>query len=147
MRKNRFPKIILINPQLPENIGLSARAMMNCGFNDLRIVNPREGWPNKIAIRASAHGKHIIKNAKIYNCFRDSISDLSLLIGTSVRKRFANKKHFNKFENLFNAINFSSKVGMVFGPERSGLTNEEISVCDCIISMPIYNKSSSLSKA
>ena len=53
MVKNNFPIIILVNPQLPENIGLCARAMMNCGFNDLRIINPRESWPNKKTIRSS----------------------------------------------------------------------------------------------
>ena len=63
MQKNKFPVIVLVKPQLPDNIGLSARAMMNCGFNELRIVNPREKWPNKIAKSSSAHGDFIIENA------------------------------------------------------------------------------------
>ena len=60
MEKIKFPVIILINPQMPENIGMSARAMMNCGFSELRIVNPREIWPNKIAIKAAAHGSYTV---------------------------------------------------------------------------------------
>ncbi len=144
MQKNKFPVIVLVKPQLPDNIGLSARAMMNCGFNELRIVNPREKWPNKIAKSSSAHGDFIIENAKVYKKFEDSISDLNFLIGTSARKRFVNKKHYKSFEILFKNTNFNLKTGIIFGPERSGLTNKEISVCDYIFSLPIYNNSSSL---
>ena len=66
VEKNKFPQIILINPQLPENIGMSARAMMNCGFQNLRIVNPREKWPNESAIKSSAHAKNIIKKSSLF---------------------------------------------------------------------------------
>ena len=80
MVKNKLPIIILVNPQLPENIGLSARAMMNCGFSELRIVNPREIWPNKIAIKAAAHGSYILENAKVYKNVAESTKDLNFLI-------------------------------------------------------------------
>ncbi len=144
MEKIKFPVIILINPQMPENIGMSARAMMNCGFSELRIVNPRERWPNNIALKSAAHGSFILDKAKIFNNFETSTKDLKFLIGTSVRKRFANKNHFFDFKSLFKSFPISSKVGIVFGPERSGLTNEQISKCDCIFSLPIYKKKSSL---
>ena len=144
MVKNNFPKIILVNPQLPENIGLCARAMMNCGFNDLRIINPRESWPNKKAIRSSAHGQDIINDAKIFKDFKSATMDLDFLIATSVRRRFINKNHFFNFKELFKKFNSYSKTGIVFGPERSGLINDEISKCNCIFSLPVHNKSSSL---
>jgi len=144
MLKNKFPVIILANPQLPENIGLSARAMMNCGFKELRIINPKAGWPNDKAIRSAAHGDDIIKNVKVYKNFKDSTSDLKFIIATSVRKRYANKKHFFEFNRLLKSINFSEKIGIIFGPERSGLTNKEISMCDCIFTIPVYNQTSSL---
>jgi len=144
MEKIKFPVIILINPQMPENIGMSARAMMNCGFSELRIVKPREGWPNTIAKKSAAHGSFILDKAKIFDSFNSSTKDLKFLIGTSVRKRFANKNHFFDFESLFKSFSLSSKVGIVFGPERSGLTNEQISKCDCIFSLPIYKNKSSL---
>ena len=144
MVKNKLPTIILANPQLPENIGLSARAMMNCGFSELRIVNPRETWPNKIAIKAAAHSAYILENAKVYNNISESTKDLKFLIGTSVRKRFANKKHFFDFNNLFKSFKIYSKIGIIFGPERSGLTNEEIAKCDCIFSLPLQKPNTSL---
>ena len=77
MLKNKNLAIILVNPQLPENIGMSARAMMNCGFYDLRIVNPRDGWPNKLAIKSSVHAKKIISKTKIFDSFENSVSDLN----------------------------------------------------------------------
>ena len=144
MVKNNLPVIILVNPQLPENIGLSARAMMSCGFSELRIVNPREIWPNKIAIKSAAHGSYILENAKVYKNVAESTKDLKFLIGTSVRKRFANKKHFFNFNNLFESFKIYSKVGIIFGPERSGLTNVEIAKCDCIFSLPLQKNYTSL---
>jgi len=144
MVKNKLPIIILVNPQLPENIGLSARAMMNCGFSELRIVNPREIWPNKIAIKAAAHGSYILENAKVYKNVAESTKDLKFLIGTSVRKRFANKNHYFNFNDLFESFKIYSKVGVIFGPERSGLTNEVIAKCDCIFSLPLKKKNTSL---
>ena len=144
MVKNNLPIIILVNPQLPENIGLSARAMMSCGFSELRIVNPREIWPNKIAIKSAAHGSYILENAKVYKNVAESTKDLKFLIGTSVRKRFANKKHFFNFNNLFESFKIYSKVGIIFGPERSGLTNVEIAKCDCIFSLPLQKNYTSL---
>ena len=141
---NKYPKIILINPQLPENIGMSARAMMNCGFNDLRIVNPREHWPNQIAINSSVHAKKIVKNIKVFDNFNESVSDLNFLIATTVRKRFLRKEHYFDFSDLAKSLPTFSKVGIIFGPENSGLTNKHISKCDCIFSIPLLVKNSSL---
>jgi len=117
---NKYPKIILINPQLPDNIGMSARAMMNCGFNDLRIVNPREQWPNQIAIDSSVHAKKIVNQIKVFKNFDESVSD------------------------LMKSLTSFSKVGIIFGPENSGLTNKHISKCDCIFSIPLSINNSSL---
>ena len=147
VEKNKFPQIILINPQLPENIGMSARAMMNCGFQNLRIVNPREKWPNESAIKSSAHAKNIIKKSKVFNNIEEATSDLEFIIATSVRKRFARKKHFFDFNSLMRFIPNKSKVGIIFGPENSGLNNEDISKCNCIFSLPMENKDYSLNLA
>ena len=144
MLKNNFPVVILVNPQLPDNIGMSARAMMNCGFNNLRIVKPREGWPNKIAIHSAVYAKKIIEKAKIYSSFEDSISDLNFLIATSIRKRISNVEHLYDYNKLSKFISSYSKVGLVFGQENSGLTNEHISKCNCIFSIPLYNMNNSL---
>ena len=141
---NKYPKIILINPQLPDNIGMSARAMMNCGFNDLRIVNPREQWPNQIAIDSSVHAKKIVNQIKVFKNFDESVSDLNFLIATTVRKRFLRKIHFFNFSKLMKSLTSFSKVGIIFGPENSGLTNKHISKCDCIFSIPLSINNSSL---
>ena len=144
MLKSNLPAIILVNPQLPENIGLSARAMSYCGFDDLRVIRPREGWPNKIANKSAANAEFIIKKAKIFNNFDDAVSDLNFLIATSVRERFLNKNHYFEFNQLINNISKYSKIGIVFGPEKSGLTNANISKCDCIFSLPILKNKLSL---
>lgn len=145
MLKNKFPFIILVNPQLPENIGLSARAMMNCGFENLRIVKPRETWPNKIAKKSAAHASYIIDKAKVFKSFNDAVKDLHILLGMTVRKRYINKQHyFNFSKNLQNILLKQNKVGFVFGPERSGLTNNDISKCNYIFSLPMFNNKNSL---
>lgn len=144
MQRNKSPSIILVNPQLPENIGLSARAMMNCGFKDLRIIEPREKWPNKTAVQSSAKAKNIIKNAKIFTNINEATSDLKFLIATSVRKRFLNKKHYYNFNDVLSNITNLDNVGVLFGPEKSGLTNQHISKCDCILTLPTFNNKLSL---
>ena len=91
------PSIILIRPQLPENIGMVARAMDNNGFKKLILVNPREKWPNNIAIKSSANSKKIISLAKVFNNLDQAVSKFDFIIATSVRKRFINKPYLNSF--------------------------------------------------
>ena len=115
MEKNKYPVIILVRPQLPENIGMCARAMMNCGFTDMRIVSPRIEFPNSVAIKSAAHADQIIKNSKVFNNLEQATYDLSFLIATSVRERFANKKHIFDFDDLTNSIPNFRTTGIVFG--------------------------------
>ena len=79
--KSIKPSIILVRPQLPENIGLTARAMQNCGLEKLILVSPRKSWPNKKAIDSSAKAKSIIKNVKVFNSIKDAVSNYNYLIG------------------------------------------------------------------
>ena len=116
MENKKLPIIILSNPQLPENIGLSARAMMGCGFKNLRIINPREKWTNSIAQRSSDHANNIIKKTKLFKNFDEAISDLNFVIGTTVRKRIIRKKHLISFPELIENLPNDSKTGIVFGP-------------------------------
>lgn len=142
--KRFIPSIILVRPQLPENIGLTARAMQNCGLSKLIIVSPREKWPNKIAINASANAKLIIKNAIIYNSVDEAVSKFNFLVALSARNRFLQKPHQNKFDTLFKKIPKFQKFAFVFGPEQSGLSNKDLALCDYIFTIPTHKNNRSL---
>jgi tRNA/rRNA methyltransferase len=133
MDNKKFHSLILVRPQMGENIGACARAMKNFNFfNELRIVSPRDGWPNEKAIRNSAGGFDIIESAKIFDNLNDAISDLEYLYASTARKRDMN---INSVEvrNLKKDYNLNLKSGVMFGPENSGLSNDEIHLANKII--------------
>jgi len=142
--KNIIPTIILVKPQLPENIGLVARAMDNCGFDKLILVSPRENWPNDKAIKSAANSSIIVKNVKIFDSIDKAVSKFNYVIATSARKRFLNKPHKINFQNLFSEAINNKNIAILFGPENSGLTNKDLSLCDCIFTIPLSNKNTSL---
>ena len=115
-----------------ENIGAAARVMANFGLDDLRIVNPRDGWPNPKALEMSAHAEGVIQNAKIFESLAEAAADLHYLYATTVRKRGLDKEVISPKEIVFNG-----KTGIVFGGERTGLENDEVALCDKIISIPV----------
>jgi len=104
------PVIVLVRPQLPENIGLTLRAMHNCGLDKLIIVSPREKWPNQKAINAAANAKAIIKKVKIFNSINEAVSNYNFVIATSARKRFLQKPHKKDFLSLFKELPNSKKL-------------------------------------
>ena len=134
---------ILVRPQLGENIGASARALKNFNLSKLRIVNPRCGWPNQKAIATSVGAKNILQSSKIFNSLNKSVGDLDLIFVTTSRIRKVNKKIISIFD-LNKKIKKKQKIGIVFGPEASGLSNEEISCADYIIKIPTNKKFNSL---
>ena len=134
---------ILVRPQLGENIGAVARALKNFNFNQLRIVNPRCGWPNQKAIATSVGAKNILQSSKIFNSLNKSVGDLDLIFVTTSRIRKVNKKIIS-ISDLNKKIKKKQKIGIVFGPEASGLSNEEISCADYIIKIPTNKKFNSL---
>ncbi len=143
------PTIILVRPQLSENIGMVARAMDNFGFSKLSIVSPRDGWPIEKAKRAAKHGDKIINKAKIYNSLDDAISNYDLVIATSNRKRFLTKKTSSNFNLLIKKIRDFNNTAILFGPENSGLSNQDIRLANFLFTIPTYylNKSLNLSHA
>ena len=138
------PSIILVRPQLPENIGMVARATHNCGFKKLILVSPREKWPNQRSIDASAKGKVIVKNAKLFQSISAALSSFHYVIATSARKRFLQKPHQNDFSKLFKKIPLHCKIAIVFGPENSGLSNDDLNLCDCVFSISLSRQNQSL---
>ena len=113
------PSIILVRPQLPENIGMVARAMDNCGFNKLILISPREKWPNQKAIKAAANSKKIIDKVVVFLSLKKALLSFSYVIATSSRKRFLQKPNYNNFIKFFKEIPTNKKIAVVFGPENS----------------------------
>tara|TARA_Y100001970_G_scaffold128175_1_gene158263 strand:+ start:17118 stop:17840 length:723 start_codon:yes stop_codon:yes gene_type:complete len=136
--------IVLVRPQLPENIGLVARAMQNNGLNKLVIISPREKWPNQKALKSSSNAKKIIQNAKVFNSLEKGIEKYQLVIATSARKRFLFNKYYHDFDLLFSNIPNVTNIAILFGPENSGLTNKDMNLCDFIFTIPTSNKNTSL---
>ena len=148
MRKNN-PYIILVRPQLPENIGMVARAMDNCGLNKLILVSPREKWPNEKAIDSSANSKIILNQVKVFNSLKKALSSFNYVVATSNRNRLLQKPTNNIFVELFKKIPITKKIAFVFGPENSGLSNEDLMLCDSIFNIKLSktNRSLNLSHA
>ncbi len=141
--KNKFG-FILINPQLGENIGACARSMKNFGFSKLNIVNPKINFPNH-KVKATAVGAYdIIRTAKVFDKIEQAISPFNLVISLSARRRDINKKHisFNEFRKIIKKENQS--IGLMFGPEASGLSNKDLSYSNYILQIPTVPKFKSL---
>ena len=142
--KNKFG-FILVKPQLGENIGACARSLKNFGFSKLKIVTPKQDWPNNKAKATSVGAIDIIKKTKIYNNTVDAISEFDIVFSLSARKRDINKKHIslNNFLKII-SLKKNCKFGLMFGPEASGLSNEDLSYSNCIIQIPTSKKFKSL---
>ena len=138
------PTIILVRPQLSENIGMAARAMDNFGLSKLSIVNPRDGWPSKKAESSAKHADKIINRAKVYKSLEDAVSNYDLVIATSNRKRFLTKKTYDSFNMLLKKIREYRNTAILFGPENSGLSNQDIRLANFLFTIPTYNTNKSL---
>ena len=138
--------IILVAPQMGENIGAVARAMKNFDIYDLRIVDPRDGWPNEKAVSMSVGAADLIANARIFGSVVDAISDLSYVYAATATPRDMNKEYvFSR--DLKEDIPKTGKVGIMFGRENCGLNNHEISYANKIITIDTNLSFSSLNIA
>ena len=134
---------ILVRPQMGENIGSVARAIKNFNIKHLTIVNPRCHWPNQKALATSVGAKDILKSTKVYDSIEKSIGDLDIIFASTSRIRRINKKIISIFD-LKNKVKKKRKIGILFGPEASGLSNDEISYADYLVKIPTNKKFSSL---
>ena len=125
---------ILHKPQLSENIGACARAIKNFNFKKLIIVNPKPLFPNDKILATSVGAKEIIKNSKVYEDMESAAKKFDYIVATTSRFRNINLKHI-RLNNL-NEIDFSKKIGFLFGSEASGLSNKEISYANCALQIP-----------
>ena len=147
---NKGPCVILVQPQMPENMGMTARAMMNCGLTDLRLVSPRKNHLTDKAIASSTHGADVLRSAQVFESVQDATADLNLALATTARPRDNTMDVYLPEEGAREAqeiIESGGKVGFLFGREKSGLTNEDLSYCDGIISIPLNPAYSSLNLA
>ena len=133
---------ILHKPQLSENIGACARAIKNFNFNKLIIVHPKPIFPNDKILATSVGAKEIIKNSKVYEDMESAAKKFDYIVATTSRFRNINLKHI-RLNNL-NEIDFSKKIGFLFGSEASGLSNNEISYANCTMQIPANLKFKSL---
>ena len=141
------PTIILSEPQLGENIGACARAMANFGLCDLRLVSPRDGWPNPKAEAMAALADPVISAARIYHSVPSAIGALRLVFAATARDRSMAKPVLNPAEAALRLRQAAAKgiaAGVLFGNERAGLTNDEIALADCVVTIPTDPRFSSL---
>lgn len=138
--------IILVKPQMGENIGAAARIMHNFGLSELRLVSPRDGWPNEKATSMASGAGEIITAAKIFDTFEEATADLTMLYATTARERDMNKPAVTPRE-MSNELDATMKIGIVFGPERSGLENFEVTHCNKILYIPVNPEYKSLNIA
>ena len=144
------PAIILVAPQLGENIGATARAMLNFGIDDLRIVNPRDGWPNPKAEDMSKGAISVIENARIFESLADAAHDINRLYATTARPRDMVKPIITPedcAQNIMQNAEAGEKSAIMFGPERSGLNNDDLTLCDSIVIIPVSEVYGSLNLA
>lgn len=150
------PAIILVRPQLAVNIGMCARAMANFGLSDLRVVNPREGWPRTGALRkgafaAAAGAVYLLEKAKLYDTAEEAIADLQFVWATTARARGGYSKRVEAPVIAMNetaaGIAAGQKHGVMFGPERAGLDNDEVTLADALVTFPVNPAYASLNLA
>jgi tRNA/rRNA methyltransferase len=146
----KAPIVILVEPQLGDNIGAAARAMANFGLSELRLVKPRDGWPNPRAWVAASGADRILDRAKLYDSAADAIADLTYVLATTARAHDQAKPVVGPSEAaslIAPRIKAGENVGLLFGRERYGLENTEISLADRIVTLPVNPAFASLNLA
>ena len=134
------PAIILVTPQLGENIGAAARAMLNCGLTDLRLVAPRDGWPNLAAERAAVGALELMPPVRVFEELGAAIADLTMVYATTARDRDMVKPIVTARQAASEArahLAVGGKVGFLFGPERTGLLSDDVSLANKLITVPL----------
>ncbi len=144
------PVVILVNPQLGQNIGASCRAMLNFGLTELRLVKPRDGWPNPDANAMAAGAVALIENAKVYETTAEAVADLKYVLAATARRRELEVPVIGTKDVGERLQAYAAKgvpTGILFGPEKAGLTNADVVLADAILTYPINPAFQSLNLA
>ena len=141
------PIIVLVRPQLGENIGKAARAMLNFGLTEMRLVAPRDGWPNPDAGPAAAGADRVLADAKVYDTAADAVADCSHVYATTVRKRGVTKPIVDPETAAQQISCATGRSAILFGAERSGLETSDVALARAILTVPINPDFGSLNLA
>jgi tRNA/rRNA methyltransferase len=144
------PVIVMVRPQLGENIGMAARAMLNCGLSTLRLVAPRDGWPNERAQRAASGADIVLERARVFDTVGEAVADLQHVVATTARNRELTQRIVTArraASEMRGWIGQGDAVGILFGPERTGLENDDMVHADTALSIPLNPQFSSLNVA
>lgn len=144
------PAIILVEPQLGENIGTAARAMLNCGVTDLRLVRPRDVWPNGRAYAAASGADRVLDAAGLFPSTEAAVADLERVYATTARHRYTVQHIMTPraaADDMRAYVAKGGKVGILFGPERTGLQNPDLTMADVLVTVPLNPAFSSLNLA
>ena len=144
---NPHPAIVLVRPQLGENIGKTARAMLNFGLTDLRLVAPRDGWPNPSSGPAAAGADEVLQRARVYPTLAEAVADCPHVYATTVRKRGVSKPVLTPEEAARAIHTEPGQSALVFGAERSGLDTDDVALARAIVTVPINPAFASLNLA
>ena len=141
------PVIVLVRPQLGENIGKAARAMLNFGLTEMRLVAPRDGWPNPSAGPAASGADIVLENAQVYDSVADAVADCANVHATTVRKRGVTKPVLTPEQAAHEMASLPGRHAVLFGPERSGLETDDVALARTIVTVPINPEFGSLNLA
>jgi len=145
-----MPAVILVNPQLGQNIGAACRAMLNFGLTELRLVKPRDGWPNPDANAMAAGAVALIDNARVFETTAEAVADLKYVLAATARRRELEVPVIGTGEVGAQLHDFAANdvpTGILFGPEKAGLKNEDVVLADAILTYPINPAFQSLNLA
>ena len=141
------PAIVLVRPQLAENIGKAARAMLNFGLTDLRLVSPRDGWPNPDAGPAASGADALIRDARVFGSVAEAVADCAHVYATTVRKRGVTKPVVTPEAAAGEMRGRGERSAILFGPERAGLETDDVALARTILTVPINPEFGSLNLA
>jgi tRNA/rRNA methyltransferase len=141
------PVIVLVRPQLGENIGKAARAMLNFGLTEMRLVAPRDGWPNPSAGPAASGADIVLERAQVFVTLAEALADCEHVYATTVRKRGVTKAVLTPEQAAQQITTKAGRHAIMFGPERSGLETDDVAVAGSIITVPINPEFGSLNLA
>jgi tRNA/rRNA methyltransferase len=141
------PVIVLVRPQLGENIGKAARAMLNFGLTEMRLVAPRDGWPNPSAGPAASGADLVLESAQLFDTVQEAVADCSTIYASTVRRRDLVLPVLTPEEMARNIAADAGRTAILFGPERSGLETEDVALSTAIVTVPINPEFGSLNLA
>ncbi|WP_028970453.1 RNA methyltransferase [Sphingomonas sp. URHD0057] len=141
------PVIVLVRPQLGQNIGKAARAMLNFGVTEMRLVRPRDGWPNPDAGPAASGADVVLQRAQVFDTVQEAVADCSMVYATTVRRRDLVMPVLTPEQVAENATAAGQRTAILFGAERSGLETEEVALANAIVTVPINPDFASLNLA